>query len=560
MESNSTTPTPTTNTPAASESVRWPRRWKLRDDNPDSPWDYAQQRGPRAWIYGYKGDKQVVGMTWSPTDGDYFAEHCHWEETFDHHPSPEAPATVTMTPAQAEAGPFPPDCSDGKCHKCRKCFSDYVEEKMSGELDNDCTPAPATPRAEDWVDDLFREPTVEEEASVAAACEAMTPDLIDRVIDGDDTPESVYQRIDARARLYISDAQDGMSRVEQFDICKRLVDLLARHKRRTRDDMETAKRLMCEKREAVAALTARAEAAERENARLVSISTRINGQYFEVESALAQATADLTAARAEVERLAGEVADARKDSRGLAETLDTFAKAFGGTVWSTALMKANEATADLTETRRRLAEVEGELAKANAPFQDMDDYPRLTIKKADAGYYTYEIDGGSLSTGPYTTWREACRAGVGYLDWLKAIGERNALTAQLDQLRAAIQGIRDDHRCTIKQNEDLGPTWTDRKTGDQLYDASYVLAKAQETIDSCTAALSPAPAQGVSNKTPSRTLTGTLTCYSDTGDTVRLTVDVPKADDPRPMVPTAGVRLVFPLPTTDAGAAAGGTK
>lgn len=30
---------------------------------------------------------------------------------------------------------FPPDCDSGKCRKCRRCYSEYVEEKLAGELD-----------------------------------------------------------------------------------------------------------------------------------------------------------------------------------------------------------------------------------------------------------------------------------------------------------------------------------------------------------------------------------------------------------------------------------------
>lgn len=31
---------------------------------------------------------------------------------------------------------FPPDCADGTCKKCRRCYSAYVEAKMNGELDH----------------------------------------------------------------------------------------------------------------------------------------------------------------------------------------------------------------------------------------------------------------------------------------------------------------------------------------------------------------------------------------------------------------------------------------
>ena len=34
-----------------------------------------------------------------------------------------------------ENATYPPDCNDNKCGKCYKCYKNYVEAKMSGELD-----------------------------------------------------------------------------------------------------------------------------------------------------------------------------------------------------------------------------------------------------------------------------------------------------------------------------------------------------------------------------------------------------------------------------------------
>lgn len=34
-----------------------------------------------------------------------------------------------------QSASFPPDCKNGKCLECRRCFGIYVEKKMNGELD-----------------------------------------------------------------------------------------------------------------------------------------------------------------------------------------------------------------------------------------------------------------------------------------------------------------------------------------------------------------------------------------------------------------------------------------
>ncbi len=53
-------------------------------------------------------------------------------------------ATVAVkdrTPDRS-ARSFPPDCADGQCYACRRCYSDYVAAKMTGELDAPQPPQP----------------------------------------------------------------------------------------------------------------------------------------------------------------------------------------------------------------------------------------------------------------------------------------------------------------------------------------------------------------------------------------------------------------------------------
>jgi len=50
-------------------------------------------------------------------------------------------------------------------------------------------------------------------------------------------------------------------------------------------------------------------------------------------------------------------------------------------------------------------------------------------------------------------------------------------------LRRALKNLRDDAASTIDQYNRNGPQWTSRETGNEYYDASYVIGSAEERID-----------------------------------------------------------------------------
>lgn len=61
--------------------------------------------------------------------------------------------------------------------------------------------------------------------------------------------------------------------------------------------------------------------------------------------------------------------------------------------------------------------------------------------------------------------------------------ELAAKEAECEGLRRALKNLRDDAASTIDQYNRNGPQWTSRETGNEYYDASYVIGSAEERID-----------------------------------------------------------------------------
>jgi hypothetical protein len=93
----------------------------------------------------------------------------------------------------------------------------------------------------------------------------------------------------------------------------------------------------------------------------------------------------------------------------------------------------------IAELKRELAAVKERLREANEPFTDADK--RLIVELWPAGYYVWRLASGGIETGPYKTWREAYRAGEGYLQWLSVCESREAIATQLAARDAKIAAM-----------------------------------------------------------------------------------------------------------------------
>jgi len=90
------------------------------------------------------------------------------------------------------------------------------------------------------------------------------------------------------------------------------------------------------------------------------------------------------------------------------------------------------------EGRAEAAEAEIErLAKCNTPFTD-DIEERVVVTQHRDGYWMWEPIDGGMSTGPFSSWREAYQAGAGYFIWLEQKQKAEAAEARCRELEQQV--------------------------------------------------------------------------------------------------------------------------
>jgi len=93
--------------------------------------------------------------------------------------------------------------------------------------------------------------------------------------------------------------------------------------------------------------------------------------------------------------------------------------------------------AQLIAENEKLRRDSERLAKCNTPFTD-DIEERVVVTQHRDGYWMWEPIDGGMSTGPFSSWREAYQAGAGYFIWLEQKQKAEAAEARCRELEQQV--------------------------------------------------------------------------------------------------------------------------